>query len=75
MDSFSRMISTQAIMVVYMIVGYYCSRKAIIDKNTQTKLTDFVLRITLPCMVFQSVALHSRIGPYFTRVFGDLREI
>ena len=54
MDSFSRMISTQAIMVVYMIVGYYCSRKAIIDKNTQTKLTDFVLRITLPCMVFQS---------------------
>ena len=48
MDSFSRMISTQAIMVVYMIVGYYCSRKAIIDKNTQTKLTDFVLRITLP---------------------------
>ena len=41
-------------MVVYMIVGYYCSRKAIIDKNTQTKLTDFVLRITLPCMVFQS---------------------
>ena len=54
MDNFLKMLSTQAIMVVYMCIGYYCNRKDIIDRRTQTKMTDFVLGVTLPCMVFHS---------------------
>lgn len=54
MDSFMKMLSTQALMLIYMCVGYYCNKKDIIDKPTEIKLTDFVLRITMPCMVFNS---------------------
>ena len=54
MDSFMKMLSTQALMLIYMCVGYYCNKKNIIDKPTEVKLTDFVLRITMPCMVFNS---------------------
>lgn len=49
-----KMLSTQALMLIYMCVGYYCKKKEIIDKPTEIKLTDFVLRITMPCMVFNS---------------------
>ncbi len=54
MDSFMKMLSTQALMLIYMCVGFYCKKKNIIDKPTEVKLTDFVLRITMPCMVFNS---------------------
>ena len=54
MDSFIKMLSTQALMLIYMCVGYYCKKKEIIDKPTEIKLTDFVLQITMPCMVFNS---------------------
>lgn len=49
-----KMLSTQAILLVYMCVGFYCNKKEIIDRKTQAKMTDFVLRITLPCMIFRS---------------------
>ncbi|MBQ7796409.1 MAG: AEC family transporter [Lachnospiraceae bacterium] len=49
-----KMLSTQALMLIYMCVGYYCNKKNIIDKPTEIKLTDFVLSITMPCMVFNS---------------------
>lgn len=58
MDNFLKMLSTQAILLVYMCVGYYCSRKDIVDRRTQSKMTDFVLRITLPCMIFNSFQTH-----------------
>ena len=54
MDSFMKMLSTQALRLVYMLVGYYCNKKKIFDKATEIKLTDFVLQITMPCMVFNS---------------------
>ena len=54
MDSFIKMLSTQALMLVYMCVGYYSNKKKIIDKPTEIKMTDFVLSITMPCMVFNS---------------------
>ena len=54
MDSFMNMLSTQALMLIYMCVGYYCKKKNIFDKATEVKLTDLVLRITMPCMVFNS---------------------
>ncbi len=54
MDSFMKMLSTQALMLIYMCVGYYCNKKKIFDKATEMKLTDFVLQVTMPCMVFNS---------------------
>lgn len=54
MDSFMKMLSTQALMLIYMGVGYYCKKKNIFDKATEIKLTDLVLQITMPCMVFNS---------------------
>lgn len=58
MDNFIKMLSTQAILIVYMCVGFYCSKKEIIDRKTQSKVTDFVLRVTLPCMIFNSFSMH-----------------
>lgn len=53
-----KMLSTQAILLVYMAVGFYCRKRGIIEKKMQGKLTDFVLRITLPCMIFNSFSMH-----------------
>lgn len=58
MDNFLKMLSTQAILILYMCVGYYCSKRKIVDRHTQSKMTDFVLRITLPCMIFNSFNTH-----------------
>ena len=46
MENFMKMLSTQAILLVYMAVGFYCRKRGIIEKKMQGKLTDFVLRIT-----------------------------
>lgn len=54
MDNFMKMLSTQLILILYMGVGFYCSKRNIVDRHTQSKMTDFVLRVTLPCMIFQS---------------------
>ena len=58
MENFMKMLSTQAILLVYMAVGFYCRKRGIIEKKMQGKLTDFVLRITLPCMIFNSFSMH-----------------
>lgn len=49
-----KMLSTQALLLIYMCVGYYCKKKEIFNKQVEIKMTDFVLQITLPCMVFNS---------------------
>lgn len=54
MDNFIKMLSTQALMLVYVCVGSYCKKKKIFDKQMEVKMTDFVLQITMPCMVFNS---------------------
>lgn len=58
MDNFLKMLSTQAILLIYMCVGYYCSKRDIVDRHAQSKMTDLVLRITLPCMIFNSFSTH-----------------
>lgn len=58
MENFMKMLSTQAILIVYMCVGYYCNKKNIVDRHTQSKMTDFVLRVTLPCMIFNSFQMN-----------------
>jgi len=54
MDSFLKMVNTQSILFLYMLVGFYCRKKGIFDDGTRDKLTDFVVLITLPLMVFES---------------------
>lgn len=54
MESFLRMLDAQAILLVYLCIGFYCAKKSIIDDHTKQKLTDLILKITLPCMIFES---------------------
>lgn len=54
MDSFWKMVNVQSVLFVYMLVGFCCRKKGLFDDVTRAKLTDYVLYITLPCMVFES---------------------
>lgn len=54
MDSFLKMVNVQSALFLYMLVGYFCRRSGMFDDLTRSKLTDFVVLITLPCMVFES---------------------
>lgn len=54
MDSFLKMVNVQSALFLYMLVGYFCRRGGLFDDLTRGKLTDFVVLVTLPCMVFES---------------------
>lgn len=54
MESFTKMLNAQLILLIYMGVGMYCMKAHIIDQNTKKKLVDLILKITLPCMIFNS---------------------
>lgn len=54
MESFLKMLNAQAILLIYLCVGFYCAKKSLIDAHTKQKLTDLILKITLPCMIFNS---------------------
>lgn len=58
MEHFLNMLSTQMILMIYMAVGFYCRKRGILEQNVQPRLTDFVLRVTLPCMIFNSFNVH-----------------
>lgn len=54
MESFSRMLNAQMILLVYLAVGMYSMKAGLIDQETKKKLVDIILKITLPCMIFNS---------------------
>lgn len=54
MEGFINMVNAQLILLVYLAVGIYCSKKQLIDSHTKQKLVDIILKITLPCMIFNS---------------------
>ncbi|MCI8950853.1 MAG: AEC family transporter [Lachnospiraceae bacterium] len=54
MEGFINMVNAQLILLVYLAVGMYCCKKELIDGKTKQKLVDFILKITLPCMIFNS---------------------
>lgn len=54
MENFTKMLNTQLILLIYMGVGMYCMKTHIIDQNAKKKLVDLILKITLPCMIFNS---------------------
>ena len=54
MESFLRMLNAQMILLFYLAVGMYCVKVGLIDRDSKEKLVDIILRITLPCMIFNS---------------------
>lgn len=54
MDSFFKMVDVQTVLFIYMAVGFFCRKKGIFNDAARDKLTDFVVLITLPCMIFES---------------------
>ncbi len=54
MNAFMHMLNTQLILLVYLLIGVICVKKGFMDEYIRTKLIDFVLMITLPCMIFES---------------------
>lgn len=54
MEGFQNMVSAQLILLIYLGVGMYCRKKGMIDDQTKKKLIDLILKITLPCMIFNS---------------------
>ena len=54
MEGFQNMVSAQLILLIYLGVGMYCRKKGMIDDRTKKKLIDLILKITLPCMIFNS---------------------
>lgn len=54
MDSFLQLLNTQAVLLVYILIGIYVKKKAIITKGNQQKFIDLVLQVLMPCMIFNS---------------------
>ena len=54
MDSFLKLADVQSVLFLYLLVGFFCRKGHLFDDHTQDKLTDFVVLITLPCMIFES---------------------
>lgn len=54
MDSFLQLLNTQAVLLVYILIGIYVKKKAIITKENQQKFIDLVLQVLMPCMIFNS---------------------
>jgi predicted permease len=54
MDNFIRLINIQAVLLVYILIGIYVKKKAIITKENQHKFIDLVLQVLMPCMIFNS---------------------
>ena len=54
MESFKQVIGIQSVLLVYMAVGFLCRKIRLVNDEMRARLTDFVLFVTLPCMVFNS---------------------
>ena len=54
MESFFKMVDVQSVLFIYMVVGFYCRKSGIFNDVARDKLTDLVIKITLPCMIFES---------------------
>lgn len=54
MDSFFKMVDVQTVLFIYMAVGFGCRKAGIFNDVARDKLTDFVVFVTLPCMIFES---------------------
>lgn len=54
MEGFRNMVNAQLVLFVYLAAGMYCFKRGLIDTDMKKKLVDFILKVTLPCMIFNS---------------------
>lgn len=54
MEQFYLMLEVQAMLFVYMLAGFYAEKKEIMTPSSRKGMTDFLVGILLPCMVFES---------------------
>lgn len=54
MENFLNMLDSQLVLFVYLGIGIYMRKVGMIDDNTRLKWIDFIIKISLPCMVFSS---------------------
>ena len=54
MHQFYMMVSIQATLFIYMAVGYGMSKGGMLNKQLRSGITDMMIYILLPCMVFES---------------------
>lgn len=54
MEMFTKMLQLQMVLMIYLFVGFLARKKQIITEDNVTKFIDLVLRLLMPCMVFQS---------------------
>ena len=54
MDSFITLLKAQSVIIVYILIGVLLSKKGMITYKSRGAFTDFVIKVTLPCMVFSS---------------------
>lgn len=54
MENFIRMAGIQSVLFVYMLVGWGCRKSGLLKAEARQAFTEFVINITLPCMIFNS---------------------
>ncbi len=54
MDSFMKMLTTQSTLLIYLLIGVICRKTNIFSDAFRSKLSDFIISVTLPCMILES---------------------
>lgn len=57
MEQFRQIAEIQSVLFVYLAAGLLCRKLRIISDEMRARLTDFVLFVTLPCMIFHSFSV------------------
>ena len=53
-EGFWQMLSIQMLLFVYMAIGYGLRKGKILKAEARDAFTEFVILVTLPCMIFES---------------------
>lgn len=59
MDSFLTMLRLQLMLLIFLLTGIYIRKRNIVTKEAQPYFADFLVRIALPCMIFNSFGIDS----------------
>ncbi|MBE6994176.1 MAG: AEC family transporter [Ruminococcaceae bacterium] len=54
MTGMSALLNSLAVIITYMLIGYLLCRIGMITDRNRQSFIDFVIKVTLPCMVFKS---------------------
>lgn len=54
MEGFWQMLSIQMLLFIYMAIGYGLRKGGILKAEARDAFTEFVILVTLPCMIFES---------------------